>query len=48
MKDLVRLIADCRRAVSLANSIDTNIFPVERAVTAGDGPVTDSFVNNAG
>lgn len=26
----------------------TTIFNLERVVTAGDGTVTDSFVNNAG
>jgi hypothetical protein len=39
---------DGKRASSLADDIATNNFHIERVVTAGDGAVTDSFVNNAG
>jgi hypothetical protein len=33
---------------SRADDIATTMFHLERVLTAGDGPVTDSFVNNAG
>jgi len=39
---------DCQRASSLSDDIATNMFHIERVVTAGDGAVTDSFTNNRG
>ena len=39
---------DSKGPSSRADDIATTIFDLERVVTAGDGAVTDSFVNNAG
>jgi hypothetical protein len=40
--------ADFQGPASRANDRSVIVVDLERAVTAGDGAVTDSFVNNAG